>query len=179
MIERLRHRGPEAVAVQSFNQDQCWLAHARLRVTDERKIADQPFSSQNNRWRIVFNGEIYNWQQLDSYLRNNNWEPQTNGDTERLVEIIDKAGHEALHSIDGMLPSAHMTKKKPLLLCGRRQKPLYYVSHNGIIAFASELSALLELSPWIPMEISLESTVNFSDFAIFRHRIPQLIQLKT
>lgn len=164
MIERLRHRGPEAVAIQSFNQGQCWLAHARLRVTDEREIADQPFSSQNNRWRLVFNGEIYNWKQLDTYLRSNNWEPQTKGDTERLVEIIDKAGYEALHSIDGMFAfGAYDEKKKTTFLARDRfgQKPLYYVSCNGIIAFASELSALLELSPWIPMEISLESTSQF------------------
>ena len=112
MIERLRHRGPEAVAIQSFNQNQCWLAHARLRVTDQREIADQPFSSQNNRWRLIFNGEIYNWQELDTYLKGNNWEPQTKGDTERLVEIIDKAGYEALHSIDGMFAFGAYDEKK-------------------------------------------------------------------
>ena len=164
MIERLRHRGPEAVAIQSFNQNQCWLAHARLRVTDQREIADQPFSSQNNRWRLVFNGEIYNWQELDTYLEGNNWEPRTKGDTERLVEIIDKAGYEALHSIDGMFAfGAYDEKKKTTFLARDRfgQKPLYYVSYNGIIAFASELSALLELSEWIPMEISAESTSQF------------------
>ena len=164
MIERIRHRGPEAVAIQSFNQNQCWLAHARLRVTDEREVADQPFSSQNNRWRLVFNGEIYNWQQLDTYLTTSNWEPKTEGDTERLVEVINKFGYEALHCIDGMFAfGAYDEKTKRLFLARDRfgQKPLYYVSNNGIIAFASELSALLELSPWIAMDISMESTSQF------------------
>ena len=164
MIERLRHRGPEAVAIQSFNQNQCWLAHARLRVTDDREVADQPFSSQNNRWRLVFNGEIYNWQQLDTYLSTSNWKPKTEGDTERLVEIINKFGYEALHCIDGMFAfGAYDEKTKRLFLARDRlgQKPLYYVSNNGIVAFASELSALLELSPWIAMEISIESTSQF------------------
>ena len=99
MIERLRHRGPEATRIKRFNNDQCWLAHARLRVTDDREIADQPFTSQSSRWKLVFNGEIYNWKDLDQYLKPTGWSPRTNGDTERLAEMIDRVGVECLHSL--------------------------------------------------------------------------------
>ena len=158
MIERLRHRGPEAIRIKRYNNDSCWLAHARLRVTDEREIADQPFTSQNSRWKLVFNGEIYNWKQLDAYLRQTDWKPKTNGDTERLAEIIDRVGIECLHSIDGMFAFGAYDKLTSNLFLARDrfgQKPLFYVSSNGITAFASELSSLMELSPWIPMQVSI------------------------
>ena len=158
MIERLRHRGPEAIRIKRFNNDVCWLAHARLRVTDSRNVADQPFPSKSGRWKIVFNGEIYNWKNLDGYLRPTGWEPRTNSDTERLAEIVDRVGIECLHSLDGMFAFGAYDKLSGNLFLARDrfgQKPLYYVISEGIVAFASELSALMELSPWIPMQISL------------------------
>ena len=158
MIERLRHRGPEAIRIKRFNNDVCWLAHARLRVTDSRDVADQPFTSKSGRWKIVFNGEIYNWKDLDSYLRPTGWEPRTDSDTERLTEMVERVGIECLHSLDGMFAFGAYDKQTGNLFLARDrfgQKPLYYVVGNGITAFASELSALMELSPWIPMKISL------------------------
>ena len=158
MVERVRHRGPEGTQIKRFNNDICWLAHARLRVTDERNIADQPFPSKSGRWKIVFNGEIYNWKDIDSYLQPKGWKPQTNCDTERLVELIELIGSECLHSIDGMFAFGAYDKLTGNLFLARDrfgQKPLYYVNSHGILAFASEMSALMELSPWIPMKISL------------------------
>lgn len=164
MIERLRHRGPEATRFKHFNNGQCWLAHARLRVTDDREIADQPFTSQSSRWKLVFNGEIYNWKDLDQYLKPSGWTPRTNGDTERLAEMIDHVGVESLHSIDGMFAFGAYNKINGSLFLARDrfgQKPLYYVCSNGVTAFASELSALMELSPWIPMEVSINAMSQF------------------
>lgn len=158
MIERLRHRGPESIQTKHFNGDTCWLAHARLRVTDSRQIADQPFTSANSRWKVVFNGEIYNWQDLDDYLEPQGWQPRTNCDTERLTEIINNAGIECLHSIDGMFAFGAYDKMAGNLFLARDrfgQKPLYYVIGRDVVAFASELSALMELSPWIPMKVSI------------------------
>ena len=158
MIERLRHRGPEAIQIKHFNDETCWLAHARLRVTDNREIADQPFTSKNSRWKIVFNGEIYNWQDLDDYLLPQGWRPRTDCDTERLTEMISVAGIECLHSIDGMFAFGAYDKLTGNLFLARDrfgQKPLYYVVSPNVIAFASELSALMELSPWIPMKVSI------------------------
>ena len=167
MIDRLRHRGPEAIRVKRFNNDMCWLAHSRLRVTDMRDVADQPFPSSSGRWKIVFNGEIYNWQDLDSYLRPTGWHPRTSCDTERLAEMIDRVGVECLHSLDGMFAIGAYDKKSGKLVLARDrfgQKPLYYVKSNGIIAFASELSALLELSPWIPMRVSVNGMSQYFRF---------------
>lgn len=158
MIERLRHRGPEAIRIKRFNNDVCWLAHARLRVTDSRDVADQPFPSSSGRWKLVFNGEIYNWKDLDSYLKPTGWQPQTDCDTERLAEMVERVGVECLHSLDGMFAFGAYDKQTGNLFLARDrfgQKPLYYVISSGIVAFASELSALMELSPWIPMKISL------------------------
>ena len=167
MIERLRHRGPEAIRIKRFNNDMCWLAHARLRVTDSRDVADQPFPSKSGRWKIVFNGEIYNWKDLDSHLRPTGWEPRTDSDTERLAEMVERVGVECLHSLDGMFAFGAYDKQTGNLFLARDrfgQKPLYYVISNGIIAFSSELSALMELSPWIPMQISLNGLSQYFRF---------------
>ena len=160
MVERLRHRGPEAVTIESNDDRSCWLGHTRLRVTDARKIADQPFESLSGRWKTVFNGEIYNWKELDNYLKPTGWTPRTESDTERLTEMVERAGIECLHSIDGMFALGGYDKKNRSLFLARDrfgQKPLYYINEKGITAFASELSAIMELYPWIPMEISVEA----------------------
>ena len=164
MIERLRHRGPEAVSVQRQGNSHCWLAHARLRVSDDRDVADQPMASSNGRWGVVFNGEIYNWPQLDGYLKPTGWQPRTNGDTERLVEMIDRVGVEALHSFDGMFAFGAYDQRSGCLFLARDrfgQKPLYTVQGDGVFGFASELSALLELSPWIPMQVCVEALAQY------------------
>lgn len=164
MIERLRHRGPEAVSVQRQGNSHCWLAHARLRVSDARDVADQPMASCSGRWGLVFNGEIYNWPQLDGYLKPSGWQPRTAGDTERLVEMIDQVGVECLHSLDGMFAfGAYDQRSRCLFLARDRfgQKPLYLVQGPGMFAFASELSALLELSPWIPMQVSATALAQY------------------
>lgn len=164
MIEKLRHRGPEAVIVNRQGSSNCWLAHARLRVSDSSEIADQPMASCSGRWGVVFNGEIYNWKNLDSYLKPTGWQPRTDGDTERLVEMIDRVGVEALHSFDGMFAfGAYDQRSSSLFLARDRfgQKPLYFVQGNGIFAFASEMSALLELSSWIPMQVSVETLAQY------------------
>jgi len=164
MIEKIRHRGPEAVRIKEYNNQKCWLANARLRVSDERDIADQPYESKNKRIKLVFNGEIYNSSYLEKILKKTDWVPKSQSDTERLVEIIDAVGIESLHSIDGMFAFCAFNERNKHLYIARDrfgQKPLYYVSGNGIFAFASELSALLELSPWIPMNVSLDSTSQY------------------
>ncbi len=163
MIERLRHRGPEAVRVEEIQTNgstKYWLAHSRLRVNDESSVADQPYSSQNQRWDIVYNGEIYNCETLDKILKSYEFLPRTKSDTERLVEIIDKYGCEALNVIDGMFAFGALDKLTGSLFLARDrfgQKPLYYLESQGIFAFASELSALVELSEFVPMQINLIS----------------------
>ena len=160
MIEKIRSRGPEAVSVRSFSKGKCHFAHARLRVTDENTRSDQPYETSSRRWKLAFNGEIYNYKDLDEQLKKTGWRAKTSGDTERLAEIIEHCGAESLHSLDGMFAIAAFDEKTNCLLIARDrfgQKPLYYVDNEEIFAFASELKALLPLSSTIKMKIDIEA----------------------
>ena len=169
MISRIGHRGPESTEVKRYNQDRCVLSHARLRISDGRDIADQPFASANGKWKLVFNGEIYNYRELENSLRGVGWVPRTNSDTERLVELINKEETGCLHQIDGMFAFAAYNKDSGSLFLARDrygQKPLYYIKTDKLFGFASELSALLELSAWIEMSVSVRA---MSEYFSFRH----------
>ena len=71
MIARLRKRGPESASVTCVKKNKCWMGHARLRVRDETEGSDQPYWSQSKEWSMVFNGEIYNWRELNKFLHLN------------------------------------------------------------------------------------------------------------
>ena len=121
MITRLRKRGPEAASVTCIKMNRCWMGHARLRVRDETEGSDQPYWSQSKEWSMVFNGEIYNWKELNKFLEKNNKEMQSKCDTESLVELIEICGIEGLHSIDGMFAfGAYNNKTNSLILARDR-----------------------------------------------------------
>ena len=111
MISRINHRGPESTEVKKYNQDRCILSHARLRISDERDLADQPFTSANDKWKLVFNGEIYNYRELENSLRGVGWVAKTDSDTERLVEMINKDETGCLHQMMACLHLQHTMRK--------------------------------------------------------------------
>ena len=132
----------------------------KLRVTDENTRSDQPYETSSRRWKLAFNGEIYNYKDLDEQLKKTGWRAKSSGDTERLAEIREHCGAESLHRLDGMFAIAAFDEKTNCLLIARDrfgQKPLYYVDNEEIFAFASELKALLPLSSTIKMKIDIEA----------------------
>ncbi|MDB4682084.1 asparagine synthase (glutamine-hydrolyzing) [Synechococcus sp. AH-551-A10] len=164
MVNRISHRGPEAVNIKKYHGGICYLGHSRLRINDDRVIADQPFSSNNDKWKLVFNGEIYNYLDLEMQLKQQGWAPRTKCDTERLVETINNHEINSLSLIDGMFAiGAYNTISKSLFIARDRygQKPIYYVHENGIFAFASEISSLMELNKWINMKVDKEEMVKY------------------
>ena len=113
--------------------------------------------------------EIYNYRELENSLRGVGWVAKTNSDTERLVEMINKDETGCLHQIDGMFAFAAYNEESGSLFLARDrygQKPLYYIKTNELFGFASELSALLELSEWIHMSVSM---VSMAEYFSFRH----------
>ena len=70
MTDTIKHRGPNSDGF--FVQDQVGLGHRRLSIIDLRDIANQPMTSFNERYVIVFNGEVYNFKELSNQVRVNN-----------------------------------------------------------------------------------------------------------
>jgi len=121
----------------------CGIAN-RLAIIDLSSEANQPFFSQDKRYIIVFNGEIYNYIELRKEL-----EPtfsfKTNSDTEVLLAAYQKWGSACLSKLNGMFAFAIWDTKEQYLFAARDRfgvKPLYYTIVHDTFYFASEIKSL-------------------------------------
>ena len=141
MNKRIEHRGPDAEGF--FIEDGIALGHRRLSIIDLSSGANQPLVDHSNRYVIVFNGEIYNYQDVKSEL-DYNW--SSNSDTEVILAAYIKWGKACLEKLNGMFAFAIWDKVEQELFIARDRlgvKPLYYSFVNGVFVFASEIRSIL------------------------------------
>lgn len=151
----LRHRGPDHQGVQhhKLRGREVWLGHARLSVIDLNDAANQPMASQDGRFVLIFNGEIYNYIELRDALRELGAVFRTDSDTEVLLEAWAHWGEASLEKFDGMFAFALLDKASGTLTCARDPfgiKPFFYAHQGDGFFFASELPAMLALLPVRP-----------------------------
>ncbi len=158
----MAHRGPDADG--EYLDPFVGLAHRRLSIIDLSEAGTQPMVSDDGRWTIVFNGEIYNFRELRSELQKSGWAFRTRTDTEVILALYAQEGSNCLARLNGMFAFAVWDKKNRTLFLARDRigkKPLYYYHGGGNrLAFASEIKALLEL-PGIPREIEPTAIVDY------------------
>ncbi len=145
MARTMVHRGPDDEGVWVDPAGRCALAHRRLSIIDTSAAGRQPMSSADGGSCIVFNGEIYNYQELRPELERAGRELRTRTDTEVLIESLRLWGTEALPRLDGMYAFGLLDVASGELLLARDpfgEKPLYYIEGRRDFAFASELHAL-------------------------------------
>lgn len=144
MADTLTHRGSDDSGVWCDTTTGIALAHRRLSIIDLSPEGHQPMISANNRYVIVFNGEIYNHNQLRAELDNVAW--RGHSDTEVILAAISTWGIEtALIKFVGMFAIALWDRAEKVLTLARDrmgEKPLYYGFQNNTFMFASELKAL-------------------------------------
>jgi asparagine synthase (glutamine-hydrolysing) len=141
MMDAMQHRGPDAQG--SFVDEQVALGHVRLSIIDLSHGADQPLHEASGRFVIVFNGEIYNYQEVKALI-DFNW--KTNSDTEVILAAYMKWGKDCLSKLNGMFAFAIWDKQEKDLFIARDRmgiKPLYYSVNNGVLVFGSEMRSLL------------------------------------
>ena len=139
------HRGPDDSGVWQDNEFGVVLGHQRLAIVDLSLAGHQPMSSGSGRYIIVFNGEIYNHQELRASLRDNYcWNGHS--DTETLLAGFETWGVQGtLEKCTGMFAFALWDRQSKTLTLARDrlgEKPLYYGWQNGVFLFGSELKAL-------------------------------------
>jgi asparagine synthase (glutamine-hydrolysing) len=142
MTASLAHRGPENQSL--FYEHNVGLGHRRLKIIDLSDDANQPMITQSGNSIIVFNGEIYNYKEIQKQF---NISAKTTSDTEILLEAYEKVGPEILNHLNGMFAFAVYDKvKKEIFLARDRMgiKPIYYYWDGENFAFASELKSLLQ-----------------------------------
>lgn len=143
MTDALAHRGPDASG--AFFHKSVALGHRRLSIIDLSEQANQPMFSENQNYTIVFNGEIYNYQEIAALL---NFKARTTSDTEVVLAAFEKWGPAFVEKLNGMFAMAVYQKSTQKLFLFRDRigiKPLFYYFKNQQLAFASELKALTKL----------------------------------
>ena len=150
MSGAIAHRGPDADGVWSDAAAGIALAHRRLSIVDLSPAGAQPMASHSGRLVTVFNGEIYNYEELRAALPPTSW--RGHSDTEVLLEAIEAWGLEAaLRRAVGMYAMALWdARERALFLVRDRlgEKPLYYGVAGGALLFGSELKALTAYPGW-------------------------------
>ncbi|MGE0636800.1 MAG: asparagine synthase (glutamine-hydrolyzing) [Bacteroidia bacterium] len=144
----LAHRGPDASGY--FLENTVGLGHRRLSIIDLSEAANQPFFSSNKRFVIVFNGEIYNYKEIEAELKktDKNFHPKTTSDTEIIIEAFAVWGVDFVHKLNGMFTIAVYDRDEKTLFLFRDRmgiKAVYYHYDGKNFAFASELKALTKI----------------------------------
>ncbi|OYU92784.1 MAG: asparagine synthetase B, partial [Bacteroidetes bacterium B1(2017)] len=146
MIKPLGHRGPDDEGTQLFDTTECQigLAHKRLSILDISSNGHQPMTSKNERWHIVYNGEIYNYREIKKILIDEGYTFKTETDTEVILNSFDKWGPNAVEQFIGMFAFViyDVIEKKIYVVRDRAGvKPLYYYQSDNNFLFASELKS--------------------------------------
>src|SRR5258708_7995273 len=143
MRDRLVHRGPDSAG--ELVDGYVALGVRRLRVID-LVTGDQPFSNEDGTVWTVFNGEIYNFQELREELASRGHSFRSRSDTEVITHLYEDYGDRFVERIDGMFALAVWDQRRRKLLLTRDRlgkKPLLYAERNGELLFGSEHQALL------------------------------------
>lgn len=151
MMALQRHRGPDDEGI--FVQGNIGLGFVRLSILDLTPAGHQPMFSDDGRYVVVYNGEIFNYIELRHELRGKGFAFKTNTDTEVLLAAFQQWGEDCLHRFNGMWAFVIYDRNEKSIFGARDRygiKPFYYLQTKDLFAFASEIPPLLSLLPGKP-----------------------------
>lgn len=158
MTDTLRHRGPDNKGF--ILDDNVALGHTRLSVIDTSVHGHQPMWNKAGTAAVVFNGEIYNFQELrDGLIKTKGNVFDSDSDTEIVLALYDIYGEKCFEKFNGMFAIAIYDKKEQKLILARDRmgkKPLYWGVIDNTLIFGSELKALMS-HPLFKKDIDIES----------------------
>ncbi|MBI4726219.1 asparagine synthase (glutamine-hydrolyzing) [candidate division TA06 bacterium] len=144
--DRMAVRGPDEAGLWTSPDRKAALGHRRLSIIDLSRQASQPMTDDSGRYAIVFNGEIYNYRDLQRQLSGSGHKFRSNSDTEVLLALYAQMGAGMLDSLRGMFALAIWDDSDKRLFLARDHfgiKPLYYSRDGRYFRFASQVKALL------------------------------------
>jgi len=143
--DSMLHRGPDDCGV--FLDGNVGLGHRRLNIIDLAG-GHQPMANETGTVHIVFNGEIYNYRELRTFLQSKGRHLRTQSDTETILGLYDLYGEHCVDHLRGMFAFVLWDAPRRRLVAARDRlgiKPLYMLRGGGTVALASEIKALLAL----------------------------------
>lgn len=144
MLASISHRGPDGEGVHHV-PGQALFGHRRLAVID-LEHGMQPMLTPDQRYSLVFNGEIYNYLELRKELEQQGCHFLTQSDTEVLLQLLVQRGEAAIEALNGMFAFVFHDRANNTWIAARDHfgiKPLYYAETADKLLFASEIKALL------------------------------------
>jgi asparagine synthase (glutamine-hydrolysing) len=175
-VRLLQHRGPDDGGFLA--EPGIGLVHTRLSLLDLNERSNQPFWDRRQRFCLIYNGEIYNFQDLRSELEKEGVSFRTTSDTEVVLEALLKWGFDvALPKLDGMFAFALYDRQERSLSLARDRfgiKPLFLCDTAASLMFASDVRAF---QPWMRLEPDVLSISSFlqnfagptKGFTFFKH----------
>ena len=166
MARAIAHRGPDdeglLYASVANGRMQVGLAHRRLSIID-LKTGQQPLGNEDGRVQIVFNGEIYNFQELRRDLQSRGHVFRTASDTEVIVHAYEQWGEDCVTRLRGMFAFAIWDARRERLMLARDRfgkKPLFLRHQDGVLLFASEIKSLLTW-PGVRIQIDMNAVWDY------------------
>src|SRR5438477_8176945 len=164
MCRVIRHRGPDDQGV--WVDDGVALGMRRLSIID-LSGGHQPIFNENQSILVVFNGEIYNYRELQKELEKRGHHFATKSDTETIVHAYEEYGDDCVKHLRGMFTFALWDRKRQRLLAARDRfgkKPLNYYWDGQRLIFGSEIKSILEAH--IPREVNPIALDNYITFGL-------------
>src|SRR5579875_26384 len=146
MSAAVAHRGPDGNGI--WSDDGIALAHRRLSIIDLSPAGAQPMTSADGRYVMVCNGEIYNYKDIRRRFEADGYPFRSNTDVEVILPLFERYGERCVEHLAGMFAFAVWDQREHTLFLARDrvgEKPLYFWTGAGAIAFCSEVKGLLVL----------------------------------
>ena len=163
MREPLAHRGPDDSGLFVSVDGQVGLGFRRLRIVDLSASANQPLANEDGSIRLVFNGEVYNFQALRRQLSARGHQFRSRSDAEVVIHLYEEKGTDCLLDLEGMFAFAIWDQRTERLILARDRagkKPLFYYRAADRLVFASEIKSFFA-HPEIPTEIDPEAIPSY------------------
>lgn len=171
MMDVMAHRGPDSQGREWFARFNSGFGHCRLAILDLSPTGHQPMVTPSGRYWITFNGEIYNFQELQDQLRAKGCQFKSTGDTEVILHAYEQWGVDCLKKFNGMFAFAIFDTHTGQLFAARDQigiKPFYYHQQGECLVFASEVKGILQC-PFVERRPNYEALLTPARFQISPH----------
>lgn len=167
MTDSIAHRGPDGEG--HYFDGAVGLGHRRLAIIDLSPGGNQPMATEDGRFVITYNGELYNFRELRVELEAQGWRFRSRSDTEVLLKAFAHWGPQCLGRLNGMFAFAVWDRVKRELFLARDRygiKPLYYWQSAGTFLFGSEVKALMK-HPAFAVRLNLPGLLEYMTFQNF------------
>jgi len=163
MMQKIKHRGPDDEGL--FIENNIGLGFVRLSIIDLSSAGHQPMLSDDNRFVLIFNGEIFNYIELREELISKGYKFKTDSDSEVLLKSYQEWGKECLDKFNGMWAFVIYNRETKEIFGARDRfgiKPFYYYKDKDRFVFASEIKAI---------KVLLKDSLSINDQAIFDYLV--------